>query len=173
MLAGKCIAILVEDGFEDSHLTGTLRAMEDLGARVTVVGSGSQQSYKGKRSKTRVIADVSADMVQVKDFDAIVIPGGYAPENMRLCQPMVDLVKKANEANRVIAAIGHGPQLLVSADVLKGCRLTSSPSIAVDIKNSGAEWIDAPVVKDGNIITACRTANLPKFNKAIIEALTA
>jgi protease I len=84
---------------------------------------------------------------------------------------MVELVKKAYELGKVIAAICHGPQLLISANVVRGRKATSWPSIAVDLENAGAEWVDAPVVQDGNLITARKPADLPRFNKAIIEAL--
>jgi protease I len=84
---------------------------------------------------------------------------------------MVELVKKAYQLGKVIAAICHGPQLLISADIVRGHKLTSWPSIAVDLKNAGAEWVDAPVVQDGKLITSRKPADLPRFNKAIIDAL--
>jgi len=171
MLVGKRIAILAEEDFEDSEIMETLRAMKDGGARVVIVGSGSKQSYTGKRGSTTITVDTTADNVKPGDFDAIIIPGGYAPDKMRLHQPMIDLVKKAHDEGKVIAAICHGPQLLISADIVKGCRVTSWPSVAVDLKNAGAIWVDEPVVKYGNIITSRKPADLPKFNKAIIEAL--
>jgi protease I len=171
MLAGKRIAILVEDNFEDSELTESLRAMKDAGARVLIVGSGSKKSYKGKRSLAEVKVDTTADKVEASQFDAIIVPGGYAPDKMRLHQSMVDLVRKAHAEGKIIAAICHGPQLLISADIVKGRRVTSWPSVAVDLKNAGAIWVNEPVVKDANIITARKPADLPKFNKAIIESL--
>jgi protease I len=171
MLVGKRIAILAEDDFEDSELTEPLRAIKDAGARVLIVGSGSKKSYKGKRGSAVVTVDTTADKVKADEFDAIIVPGGYAPDKMRLHQPMVDLVRKAHEAGKIIAAVCHGPQLLISADIVKGRRVTSWPSVAVDLKNAGATWVDEPVVKDGNIITSRKPADLPKFNKAIIEAL--
>jgi protease I len=171
MLEGKHIAIMVEEDFEDSELTEPLRAMKDAGARVVMVGSGSKQSYKGKRGSATIAVNTTADKVKPEDFDAIIVPGGYAPDKMRLCQPMIDLVKKAHDAGKVIAAVCHGPQLLISADIVRGRRVTSWPSIAVDLKNAGAIWVDEPVVIDGNIITSRRPSDLPKFNKAIIEAL--
>ena len=171
MLEGKRIAILVEEGFEDSELLESLRAMKDGGARVVIVGSGSKKSYKGKRGSAIIAVDTTADKVKPEDFDAIIVPGGYAPDKMRLYQPMIDLVKKAHNEGKVIAAICHGPQLLISADIVKGHRVTSWSSVAVDLKNAGAIWVDEPVVKDGNIITSRRPFDLPKFNKAIIEAL--
>jgi protease I len=171
MLAGKRIAILAEENFEDSELTEPLRAIKDAGARVLIVGSGSKKIYKGKRSLAEVAVDTTADKVEASQFDAIIVPGGYAPDKMRLHQPMVDLVRKAHAEGKIIAAVCHGPQLLISADIVKGRRVTSWPSIAVDLKNAGAIWVDEPTVRDGNIITARKPADLPKFNKAIIEAL--
>jgi protease I len=171
MLVGKRIAILVEDNFEDSELTEPLRAMKDAGARVLIVGSGSKKGYKGKRSLADVKVDTTADKVEASQFDAIIIPGGYAPDKMRLHQSMVDLVREAHAEGKMIAAICHGPQLLISADIVKGRRVTSWPSVAIDLKNAGAIWVNEPVVKDGNIITARKPADLPKFNKTIIEAL--
>jgi protease I len=171
MLVGKHIAILVEDDFEDSELMEPLRAMKDSSARVVIVGSGSKQSYKSKHGSVTIKADITADKAKASDFDAIIIPGGYAPDKMRLYQSMVDLVKQAFNEGKVIAAICHGPQLLISAGIVKGRRVTSWPSVAVDLKNAGAIWVDEPVVRDDNIITSRRPVDLPKFNKAIIQAL--
>ncbi|MFH0846543.1 MAG: type 1 glutamine amidotransferase domain-containing protein [Chloroflexota bacterium] len=171
MLEGKRIAILAEDDFEDLELTEPLRAMKDAGARVVIVGSGSKSSYRGKRGTITVTVDATADKVKADDFDAIIIPGGYAPDKMRLSQSMIDLVRKAYGGGRLIAAVCHGPQLLISANIVKGMRLTSWPSVALDLRNAGAIWVDEPVVRDGNIITSRKPADLPKFNKAIIEAL--
>ena len=171
MLVGKRIAILAEEGFEDSELIESLRAMKDAGARVLIVGSGSKESYNGKRGTTTIRVDASAGKVKAEDFDAIIVPGGYAPDKMRLHQPMIDLVRQANSLGKVVAAICHGPQLLISADIVRGRRITSWPSIAIDLRNAGAHWLDKPLVQDGNIITSRKPFDLPKFNKAIIEAL--
>jgi len=172
MLEGKRIAILAEEGFEDSEVIEPMRAMKDAGARVVVVGSGSQESYQGKRGKATIKADVTADKVSAEDFDAIIVPGGYAAERMRLHQSMVDLIRKAHDLGKVVAAICHGPQLLISADIVRGRRVTSWPSVAVDLKNAGADWTDEPLVQDGNLITSRKPADLPRFNKAIIETMT-
>ena len=170
-LTGKRIVILAEEDFEDSELIEPLEAMKAAGAKVTVVGSGSQESYHGKKGTATIKADVTADKVSADDFDAIIIPGGYAPDKMRLHQPMVDLVRQAHDAGKVVAAICHGPQLLISADILRGRRVTSWPSVAVDLSNAGANWVDETMVQDGNIITSRKPADLPEFNKAIIKAL--
>ena len=171
MLEGKHIAILAEEEFEDAELMQPLQAMKDAGASVMIVGSGSKKSYRGKMGSAEVTADATADKVDAGQFDAIIVPGGYAPDKMRLHQPMIDLVRKANAAGKVIAAVCHGPQLLISAEVVKGRRVTSWPSVAVDLRNAGAIWVDQAVVRDGNIITSRKPADLPQFNEAIIEAL--
>jgi protease I len=171
MLEGKRIAILAGEDFEDSELMEPLRAMKDAGASVLIVGSGSKKVYKGKRGSAEVIVDTTADKVEASQFDAIIVPGGYAPDKMRLHQPMVDLVRKVHAEGKIVAAVCHGPQLLISADVVKGRRVTSWPSVAVDLKNAGAIWVNEPMVRDGNIITSRKPADLPKFNRAIIEAL--
>ena len=170
-LKGKRVAILAEQDFEDSELIEPLRAMKEAGAQVFVVGSGSQTSYKGKRGRATIKVDIDADKVRAEDFDAIIIPGGYAPDKMRLHQPMIDLVRKSHDLGRVVAAICHGPQLLISADIVRGRRVTSWPSVAIDIKNAGANWVDEPMVKDGNIITSRKPSDLTLFNGAIIQAL--
>jgi protease I len=171
VLEGKHIAILAEEDFEDSELVEPLRAMKDAGAMVVIVGSGSKQIYKGKRGSATIRVDVTADKAKAEDFDAIIVPGGYAPDKIRLHQSMVDLVRKAHNLGKVVAAICHGPQLLISADIVRGRRVTSWPSVAVDLENAGANWVDEPVARDGNLITSRKPADLPRFNKAIVEAL--
>jgi len=173
MLEGKNVAILIERDFDDPEVLAPLRAIRDAGARVTLVGSGSQRSYWGKGRSTNVSADASAELVKAEDFDAIIIPGGYAPDKMRMHQPMIDLVVRANELGKLVAAVCHGPQLLISANMVKGRRLTSWPSVAVDLRNAGASWLDESVVQDGNLITSREPADLPEFCSAIIKALRA
>ena len=164
---------MAEEGFEDAEMSETLKAMKKAGARVVIVGSGSQESYRGKRGSAIVRVDTTADKVKAEDFDAIIVPGGYAPDKMRLHPPMIDLVREAYHLGKVIAAVCHGPQLLISPDSVRGRRLTSWPSVAVDLKNAGADWVDAPLVQDGNLITSRKPADLPRFNQAIIKILGA
>ncbi len=171
MLEGCRVGVLVEEGFEDSELMGVVRAMSGVGALVLVIGSGPGRSYRGIRGKVKAEADASADGVSVKGLDALVVPGGRAPDTMRLNEAMVRLVRMASSMDKIVAAICHGPQLLISADVVRGRRVTSWPSIAVDLANAGATWVDEPVVKDGNIITAAKPVDLPRFIKAVIDAL--
>jgi len=171
MLDGKRIAILAEEGFEDSELIVPMWGMKNAGAKIVIIGSGSREIYQGKRGSVAIRVDATADKVKVEDLDAIIIPGGRAPARMRKYKSMVDLVKKADELGKIIAAVCHGPQLLIAAGIAKGRRLTSWPSVAAELKAAGAEWVDEAVVRKGNLITSRKPADLPRFNKAIIEAL--
>ena len=171
MLDGKRIAILAEEDFEDSELIVPMWGMKNAGAKVLIVGSGSKEIYQGKRGSVSIRVDATANKVKAEDLDAIIIPGGYAPAKMRQNKSMVDLVKKADELGKVIAAVCHGPQLLIAVGIVKGRRLTSCPAVAAELKKAGAEWVDEVVVRDGNLITSRKPADLPRFNKAIIEAL--
>ena len=170
MLNGQRIAIFIEDGFEDLEVIEPMRAMKAVNARVIVVGTGYSQIYRSKSGKRTITAEITADRAKAEDYDAIVIPGDHTMKRMRLYQSVVELVRQAHSLGRVVAAIRHGPQLLISADIVRGHRMTSQPSIALDLRNAGAEWIDAPVVQDRNLITARKPADLPKFIKAIIGA---
>ena len=170
-LQGKNIAILVESDFEDDELIKPLEAMKEAGAAITVVGGEKGKKYRGKRNRAEITADASAGEVLSEKFDAVIVPGGYAPDKMRLHQPMIDMVRKTYEAGGIVAAVCHGPQLLISADIVGGKRMTSWPSIAVDLKNAGANWVDGEVVTDGNIITSRKPSDLPAFNDAIIRSL--
>ena len=171
MLDGKRIAILAEEDFEDSELIVPMWGMKNAGAKVLIIGSGSKEIYQGKRGSVAIRVDTTADKVKADDFAAIIIPGGRAPAKMRKHKSMVDLVKKADELGKIIAAVCHGPQLLIAAGIVKGRHLTSWPSVAAELKAAGAEWVDEAVVRNGNLITSRKPADLPRFNKAIIEAL--
>ena len=105
------------------------------------------------------------------DFDAIVIPGGHAPEKMRMRHAMVDLVRDAMDAGKPVAAICHGPQLLISANAVRGRTITCWPSIAIDVKNAGGLYVDKPVVVDGPVITSRKPDDIPFFSDAVIGAL--
>ncbi len=165
------VALLVEDDFEDRELTEPLDALRAAGVEVVVIGPALGQPFRGKRGQAVVSADMAAGAARMKDFDALVIPGGYAPDKMRMRHAMVDLARDAMEAGKPVAAICHGPQLLISANALRGRTLTCWPSIAVDVKNAGGLYVDRPVVEDGNLITSRKPDDLPQFNHAILKAL--
>jgi protease I len=171
-LAGKRVAMLVEDEFEDRELTGPLDALRAAGATVTLVGPTSGAQFRGKRGEAVVTSDLAAGSAHMKDFDALVIPGGHAPDKMRMRHAMVDLARDAMEAGKPVAAICHGPQVLISATALRGRTLTCWPSIAIDVKNAGGLYVDKPVVEDGNLITSRKPDDVPAFSDAIIRALS-
>ena len=170
-LTGKRVAMLVEDEFEDRELTGPLEALRAAGATVTLVGPTAGAEFKGKRGDAVVKSDVAAGAARMKDFDALVIPGGHAPDKMRMRHAMVDLARDAMEANKTVAAICHGPQVLISANAVRGRTMTCWPSIAIDIKNAGGLYVDRPVVEDGNLITSRRPDDASLFGDAILRAL--
>ena len=170
-LSGKRVAILVEDEFEDRELVGPLEALREAGAEVTIVGAIAGTEYRGKRGESVVTSDLAAGAARIKDFDALVIPGGHAPDKMRMRHAMVDLAREAMDAGKPVAAICHGPQVLISANSLRGRTLTCWPSIAIDVKNAGGLYVDKPVVEDGNLITSRKPDDVPMFNEAILRAL--
>lgn len=170
-LSGRRVAVLVEEGFEDRELSGPVEALRAAGADVVMVGPAAGGRFKGKRGEVEVAADLAAGDARMQDFDALIVPGGYAPDRMRLRHAMVDLARDAMNAGKTVAAICHGPQLLISADALRGRTLTCWPSIAVDVKNAGGLYVDRPVVEDGNLITSRKPDDVPQFSDAIIRAL--
>src|SRR5262249_43080766 len=163
---------LVEQEFEDRELTGPLDALRAAGATVVLVGPLAGAQFTGKRGEAIVTSDLAAGAARAVDFDAVVIPGGPAPDKMRMRHAMVDLARDAMEAGKPVAAICHGAQLLISAGVLRGRTLTCWPSIAIDVKNAGGLYVDKPVVEDGNLITSRKPDDVPAFSDAIIRAVS-
>lgn len=171
--AGKRVALLIEDDYEDVEVTGPRDGLRAAGVEVVIVGPRAGQEYKGKKGVAVVAADLAAGAAHAKDFDAVIIPGGYAPDRMRMRHAMVDLVRETLEAGKPVAAICHGPQLLISANAVRGRTLTCWPSIAIDVKNAGGLYVDRPVVVDGQIITSRKPDDIPVFTEAILKAIGA
>jgi protease I len=169
-LQGKRVAMLIEEGFEDVELTGPLERLRAAGVTVTIVGPAAGRTYTGKRGQS-IAADAAAGAVRAADVDAVVIPGGHAPERMRMRHAMVDLVRDAVQAGKPVAAICHGPQLLISAEALRGRTVTCWPAIAIDVRNAGGLYVDRPVVEDGPLITSRKPDDVPQFTDAILRAL--
>lgn len=172
-LDGKRIAILIEEGFAAREVVAPRDALAALGATVVLVGPTAGASYADKTGAHAVTADVSASTARMRDFDALIIPGGHAPDRMRLRHAMVDLVAEAMATEKPVGAICHGPQLLISANALRGRQVTCWPSIAVDVKNAGGRYVDRPVVRDRNLITSRKGDDVPLFTAALVEALAA
>jgi protease I len=170
-LRGKRVAILAENDYEDLELWYPYYRLLEAGAQVTIVGTG-QASYVSKHGYP-VKPDLAADQARAADFDAVVVPGGFAPDRLRRYSSVTGLVRDLHEQGKVVAAICHAGWVLVSARVLRGKRATCVPAIKDDVINAGAEYVDEEVVRDGNLITSRTPADLPAFCRTIVEALAA
>ena len=170
-LSGKRVAVLVEDLYQELEFWYPVLRLREAGAQVTVVGPKAGETYKSKLGYA-ARADRGADEVSPQEFDAVVIPGGYAPDLMRHHAAMVGFVRAMHEAGKVVAAICHAGWMLASAGIVAGRRVTSWPTIRDDLRHAGAEWVDAEVVSDGKLITSRKPDDLPAFCRAIIRALS-
>lgn len=168
-LEGKRVAILVEDDYQMHEFWYPFYRLKEEGAEVRVIGAG-KDSYTSHGYA--VTPDVQAADANVSDFDAVVIPGGNAPDKMRRSREMVAFVRDMDAAGKPVAAICHAGSMLVSAKAVKGRRATSFSSIRDDLEAAGADWIDEPVVVDGNLITSRVPGDLPAFCKAVIASLS-
>jgi protease I len=170
----KKVLILATDGFEQVELTGPRQALEDAGIETTVASpkSGEIKGWNHTDWGDSVKVDATLDEVSVEGFDALLLPGGQInPDKLRMEEKAVGLVKQFAQSGKTVAAICHGPWLLAEADVLKGRKVTSWPSIRTDLRNAGAEVVDEQVVVDGNFITSRKPDDIPAFSKAVIEAV--
>jgi protease I len=169
-LKGKRVAVLAENNYQELELWYPLLRLREAGAETFVVGSGSADTYTSKAGYP-VQVDVTADQVNAADVDAVIVPGGYAPDLMRRYPAMVQLVREAFEQGKVVAAICHAGWMLASAGILQGKRATCFFAIKDDLINAGASYVDAEVVRDGNLITSRVPSDLPAFCRTIIAAL--
>lgn len=166
------VLILVEEGYEEFELWVPYYRFLEAGLTVEIVGKESGYVYAGKHGIT-VTATRSFSDVNLKSVLAIVIPGGLAPDKLRLHEDALALIHRANEDGIVIAAICHAGSVLISAGLVSGRRLTSYRSIRDDLLAANAEWVDEPVVIDGNLITSRTPRDLPQFLPAILDAIPA
>lgn len=169
-LKGKRVAILAENLYQEMELWVPYYRLKEAGAAVKVIGTGSAKSYTSKHGYP-VAVDAAADEVKAKEFDAVVIPGGYAPDLMRRSTAMVGLVREAFQQGKVVAAICHAGWILCSAGILKGKTATCFHAIKDDMVNAGARYVDEEVVVDGNLITSRKPDDLPAFCREIVKAL--
>jgi len=170
-LAGKRIAILAADDYEDTELLYPYYRMREAGADVKVVGTASSADVVHSKHGYPVTIDLRANEANADDFDAVIVPGGYAPDKLRRCTATLDFVSTLFRQNKIVAAICHAGWVLISAGVLKGKRATSFSAIKDDMQNAGAEWVDEEVVVDGNLVTSRYPDDLPAFCRKIIKAL--
>ncbi len=169
-LKGKHIAVLVEQLYEELEVWYPIYRLREAGVKVSTVGPGHAASYKGKHGY-EVPEDCSIAKVRPNQFHGVIVPGGYAPDHIRRTPAMVQLVKEIFQHQHPVGAICHGAWVLASAGVLKGKRCTCFSAIKDDVVNAGATYLDREVVRDGNLITSRKPADLPAFMQAYLAAL--
>ncbi|MET1754849.1 type 1 glutamine amidotransferase domain-containing protein [Novosphingobium sp. RD2P27] len=171
---GQKVLIIATDGFEQSELTEPKKALEEAGIETTVASpeSGEIKGWNHTDWGDSVKVDMTLDQVKAEDFDALMLPGGQInPDKLRMEEKAVSLVQQFAKSGKPVAAICHGPWLLVEADVVRNRKVTSWPSIRTDLRNAGADVVDQEVVVDGNFITSRKPDDIPAFSKALIEAV--
>jgi protease I len=169
-LRGKRAAVLVEQMYQEMEVWYPVYRLREAGCKVSLVGPEAGQTYPSKLGYPAK-SDAAARDVSAADFDVLVIPGGYAPDHIRRCEPMVRLTSTMAEQGKVVAAICHGPWVLCSTQALKGRKVTCFFAIKDDVINAGAKYLDAEVVRDGNIITSRKPDDLPAFMRTIMQAV--
>lgn len=166
------VAILVENGFEQSEMAEPRKALDNAGAKTFLI-SPNKDKVKGWQHLDwgdEFPVDVPLDEAKPDDYDALLLPGGVmSPDKLRMQPKAVVFVKKFFEENKPVAAICHGPWSLVEADVVRGKTLTSWPSLKTDIKNAGGNWVDKPAVVDNNLVTSRQPDDIPEFNEQMIK----
>lgn len=176
MLAGKRVALLVTDGFEQVELTGPKEALEKAGAKTDILSAapGTVTGWNHKTPADKFTVDHTFESARIEDYDALVLPGGVVnSDTIRSDEMAQELVRDAARANKLIAVICHGGWLLISSGLVKGKKITSWPSLQDDMNNAGATWLDQEVVIDGQLISSRKPDDIPAFNQAVIAALSA
>ena len=175
-LNGKRVAILVTDGFEQVEMTEPRKALDEAGARTSIVSPAGNQVKGWEHTKwgETFPVDMPLDSANANDFDALLLPGGVMnPDKLRMQPKAVSFAKAFFDAGKPVAAICHGPWMLVEADVVRGRTVTSYPSIKTDLKNAGANWVDREVVEDNGLVTSRKPDDIPAFNRKMIEVFAA
>ena len=165
------IAVIITDMFEDLEYTSPAAAFRKAGHELVHVGLKAGQTVRGKKEGTEVKIDKSVKDSSVDSFDALLIPGGYSPDKLRVDQDAVDFVRGFMQSAKPVFSICHAPQILITADVLRGRTLTGWKSIVQDIINAGAEFVDREVVIDSNLVSSRSPADLPAFIEACLKKL--
>jgi protease I len=164
------VAFVLAAGYQDSEFRRPFEALQEHGHQVTVVGKRAGERVEGKRGHDHANVEAAAAGVSADTFDGLVIPGGYSPDKLRTDESVV-FVKAFFEAGKPVAAICHGPSLLVEADVLRGRTLTSWPSVRRDVENAGGRCVDREIVRDGNLTTSRKPDDLDAFCEAVVDGL--
>lgn len=171
-LAGKKVAILVADQFEQVELTGPRKALDEAGAETTIVSPNSDKvkGWNGRDWGDEFEVDLPLEKAKAENFDALLLPGGVKnPDTLRGDERAVRFVRSFFDVGKPVAAICHGPWTLINARVVRGLKMTSYPSIALDLRNAGADWVDEEVVVDSGVVTSRGPDDIPSFNRKMIE----
>lgn len=165
------VAFLLASGFEDSEMKNPYEAVKEAGHETVVLGNEKGETCEGKKKTISYVTDEAAEHADPNEFDAVVIPGGSAPEALRIHEGPVEFVKKMNDQSKLVAAICHGAQVMISADILEGKELTCFAGIRDDVKNSGGKYVDEEVVVDANLVTSRTPQDEPAFIREILAKL--
>jgi protease I len=167
------IAFVLGEDFEDSEFRVPCDALTSSGHQVDILGVTAGKTLPGKKGEEHVLIEDTVADADPKSYDALVIPGGYSPDHLRTDAATVAFVQAMVKGNKLIAAVCHGPQLLIEADAVRGKTVTSWPSVKTDLINAGARWVDQEVVIDGRLITSRKPDDLEAFTQAIEQNLRA
>jgi protease I len=173
-LSGKRIAILTENGFEEVELTSPKKALEDAGAEVQIISpqKGRVKAWDKDHWSIDLPVDKVLEEARAEDYDALVLPGGVMnPDKLRQNKKAVEFAQQFLEIGKPVAAICHGPQLLIETGLIEGRTMTSYPSLQTDLKNAGVLWVDKEVVTDNGLVTSRTPNDLEAFNKKTIEEI--
>ncbi|MDN4073300.1 type 1 glutamine amidotransferase domain-containing protein [Fictibacillus terranigra] len=169
-LANKKVLSLVHHEFEDLELWYPILRLREEGAQVDLAGETKGEIYKGKYG-VPAEADYSFDEINPSDYDALLVPGGWAPDKLRRLPNVIEIVKHMDNHKKPIGQICHAGWVLISAKILQGKKVTSTPGIKDDMENAGAEWLDEAVVVDGHLVSSRRPPDLPPYVKAFADEL--
>ena len=175
-LNGKKVAILVADGFEQVELTEPRKALEEAGAKIEIVSPAEEvvQGWNHDEKADLFTVDMPLKRARSDDYDALLLPGGVKnPDKLRMLTRAVEFVDGFFAAGKPVAAICHAPWTLIEAEMVKGRKITSWPSLKTDLINAGAEWVDREVVVDHGLVTSRKPADIPAFNQKMIEEFAA
>ena len=170
-LTGKRAIVFVEANYHDLEFWYPVLRLREAGVAVVIVGTGSAEGYTGRHGYPLPKVDTTADQVSAKDFDAVIIPGGWAPDVLRRYESVLTIVRDAFAQGKIVGAICHAGSVLVSANVLRGKTATCVAAINDDLNNAGCVYVDKEVVRDGNLITSRTPSDLPAFMREIVAAM--
>ena len=172
LLQGRRVVVLLDEGFEDLEFWVTVMRLREEGAAVTIAGPKPGEAVRGKHA-LEATADVAVDAVDAGGFDAVVVPGGWAPDKLRRYASVTRLVRETHDAGQIVGLICHAGLVGISAGIVSGGRATGSLGIKDDLVNAGATWVDEPAFRDGAIVWGRVVEDIPDFCRELVAAIAA